>query len=309
MAAHSGFAAWPRILFCHWIDGAGNRVAAVSAVGVGRNSAFDRPHGPREATRHGSPGAFGLRMVATVLIVDARETDRTLPISSRTILLVEDEPEIRDVVEFALSREGWRVITANDVVSAEAAWKRESPDAIILDLVLPRVSGFELLRTVRRSSRTPVLILSSRDDDEDVVAGLELGADDYVKKPFNPRELVARVRAVMRRASPDADAGSTTIRRGPLRVEVERHEAWWDETAVRLTVSEFAILTALASSPERVHSREALLRAIHGFDPATNERTIDAHIKEIRRKFRRAASDADPVETVPMIGYRIRSFS
>lgn len=224
--------------------------------------------------------------------------------SACTVLVVDDEAQVRDVVTHALTRGGYSVATASTFQDAERISQSGSFDAVVLDLMLPGGHGLDFLKRLRSKSNVPVIILSSLDEESDIVAGLELGADDYLKKPFSPRELTARIRAVLRRR--EEPLKRETIQHGNLQVDPERHQAWWKEIEIRLTPSELTVLVQLVSEPTRVHTRESLLRAIHGFDPATSERVIDTHVKELRRKLRRVDKNAATIETVPGIGYRIQ---
>ncbi len=201
----------------------------------------------------------------------------------RTILVVEDEPQIAGLVRDYLEHAGFAVIAAGDGAAALALVRARRPDALVLDLGLPRVDGLDVIRAIRRDSRVPILILSARGDETDRVAGLELGADDYVVKPFSPRELVARVRAVLRRAEavPLADE---RIEAGDLELDLVRRRVTVAGRAVTLTPTEFELLATLAREPGRVWTRSQLLDAVHGFSLETYERAIDGHIRNLRRK-------------------------
>ena len=222
----------------------------------------------------------------------------------RTILVVEDEPQIVGLVRDYLEHAGFAVITAGDGAAALALVRARRPDALVLDLGLPRVDGLDVIRTIRRDSRVPILILSARGDETDRVSGLELGADDYVVKPFSPRELVARVRAVLRRAeaTPLADE---RISSGDLELDLVRRRVTVAGRAVSLTPTEFELLATLAREPGRVWTRAQLLDAVHGFSLETYERAIDGHIRNLRRKLE--PDDAAPryVRTVHGVGYAL----
>ncbi len=217
------------------------------------------------------------------------------------ILVVDDDPHIRSVLRFALERDGFTVAEAADGAAALAAVARERPDLVLLDVVMPEMDGTEVCRRLRRDSAVPVIFLSSRDEELDRILGLELGGDDYVTKPFSPREVVARVRAVLRRprAEPDAEA---TILRGRLALHPDRFEAFWDGAALVLTVTEFAILRALAAAPGRVLTRDALMDVAYPDRRVVSDRTIDSHVRHLRAKF--SAVGGDPIGTVHGLGYR-----
>jgi len=217
------------------------------------------------------------------------------------ILVADDEPHIRSVLVFALGRDGFATVEAADGAAALAAIEREKPDLVLLDIVMPEMDGTEVCRRLRRGSDLPVFFLTSRDEELDRVLGLELGGDDYVVKPFSPREVVARVKAVLRRPR-EAPAAGTLLRRGRLALHPDRFEAFWGDTPVVLTVTEFALLRALAAAPGRVFSREALMEVAYPDRRVVSDRTVDSHIRHLRQKF--AALGADPIGTVHGLGYR-----
>jgi len=218
------------------------------------------------------------------------------------ILIADDDPHIRDVLAYALAREGFAIAQAADGAAALAAVRSERPDLVILDIVMPEMDGTEVCRRLRKDSSLPVIFLSSRDDELDRVLGLELGGDDYVTKPFSPREVVARVKAVLRRpGGPVAETGGA-MRRGALTLDEERFEASWAGVRVPLTVTEFAILRALAASPGRVLTREALMGVAYPDRRVVSDRTMDSHVRHIRAKL--AAAGGDPIGTVHGLGYR-----
>lgn len=222
----------------------------------------------------------------------------------RTILVVEDEPQIAGIVRDYLEHAGFAVIAAGDGAAALALVRARRPDALVLDLGLPRVDGFDVIRAIRRDSRVPILILSARGDEADRVAGLELGADDYVVKPFSPRELVARVRAVLRRA----DAVPLTDERivaGDIALDLVRRRVTVAGRDVTLTPTEFELLATLAREPGRVWTRSQLLDAVHGFSFETYERAIDGHIRNLRRKLEPDETAPRYVRTVHGVGYAL----
>ncbi len=222
----------------------------------------------------------------------------------RTILVVEDEPQIAGIVRDYLEHAGFAVIAAGDGAAALAIVRARRPDALVLDLGLPRVDGLDVIRAIRRDSRVPILILSARGDETDRVAGLELGADDYVVKPFSPRELVARVRAVLRRAEavPLADE---RIVAGDIVLDLVRRRVTVADRAVTLTPTEFELLATLAREPGRVWTRSQLLDAVHGFSLETYERAIDGHVRNLRRKLEPDETAPRYVRTVHGVGYAL----
>jgi DNA-binding response OmpR family regulator len=222
----------------------------------------------------------------------------------RTILVVEDEPQIATLVRDYLEHAGFAVLTAGDGQGALALARARRPDALVLDLGLPRLDGLDVIRAIRRDSRVPILILSARSDEADRVVGLELGADDYVVKPFSPRELVARVRAVLRRAesTPLADE---RIAAGDLELDPVRRRVTVAGRPVTLTPTEFELLATLAREPGRVWTRSQLLDAVHGFSLETYERAIDGHIRNLRRKLEPDAASPSYVRTVHGVGYAL----
>jgi DNA-binding response OmpR family regulator len=219
----------------------------------------------------------------------------------KTILVVDDERNILDLVRLYLEQEGFAVLTAVDGEAALAIHSRQDPDLVILDLMLPKVDGLEVCREIRRRGGTPVVMLTARSDDIDTVVGLELGADDYVTKPFNPRALVARVKAILRRTSGDTRS-PRPIEAGPLRIDPRRREATIDGRRLTLRPREFDLLSALARDPGIVLTRDALLETVWGTDFPGETRTVDVHIAEVRKQL----GDRGPsIETVRGFGYRL----
>ena len=226
------------------------------------------------------------------------------------ILVVDDDGHIREVMRFTLQQAGHQVIEARD--GAEA-WRRFSEggiDLCVLDIVMPEADGLDVCRRIRAASRVPIIFVSSRDEELDRVLGLELGADDYLVKPFSPRELAARVKAVLRRLQPEplatvADGEKNEVRRrGPLEMDHGRHRCSWQGQEVILTVTEFALLATLMATSGRVYSRQELVDRAYGQGHVITERTVDSHIRRIRQKL--SALGADPIETVYGLGYRLR---
>jgi len=224
---------------------------------------------------------------------------------SRRILVVDDESRIREVVQYALEREGHTVSLAGDGKTAREVLARGDVDLVVLDVMLPDVDGLTLCREIRATARTPILFLSARSDEIDRVLGLELGGDDYLTKPFSPRELVARVKAVLRRVegpTADAPAPGKRIQHGAVSIDVERHEVRCGEHPIELTPTEFGMLAALLERPGVVLSRGQLMRRAYAYDNLVTERTIDTHVRRVRAKFREHG--VDPISTVHGIGYK-----
>jgi len=224
----------------------------------------------------------------------------------RTILIADDDPHIRQLLAFAFAKAGLDTLEADDgaAVLEMAAWHKV--DLIVLDINMPRMDGLETCRRLRADDDVPILFLSSRDDEIDRVLGIELGADDYVTKPFSPREVVARSMAILRRTSPKAPAiaAGGRLDRGRLSIDADGWTATWDGAAVPLTVTEFTILKTLATMPTRVFSRDAIIDRLHGPGFAVTDRTIDSHIRNLRNKFA-VAGGGDIVETRAGVGYRL----
>ncbi len=221
----------------------------------------------------------------------------------KKILVVDDEKKIVDIVKAYLERDGYKVIVAYDGRLALHMARSESPDLIVLDLMLPEVSGWDVCRTLRTESNVPIIMLTALGDDSDKIVGLELGADDYVVKPFNPKELVSRVRAVLRRAE-GAAAKAKKIEIADLSIDLERHEVRQGERLVELTLTEFELLRVLAEAPGRVYSRMQLLDKAQGSAYEGYERTIDSHIKNLRKKVETDPDHPRYVITVRGVGYK-----
>ncbi len=232
---------------------------------------------------------------------------------SKTILVVDDDAHIREVVRFALDKAGFRVVEAADGLAALEAFAAHRPDLVVLDILMPEMDGTEVCRALRRDSTVPIVFLSSKDDEIDRIVGLELGGDDYLTKPFSPRELVARVRAVLRRTAPPAGTGGAapsaevqavqSLTHGKLRMDLDRYRAFWDDAEVVLTATEFGILHTLLRFPGKVYSRNELMDGAYREQTVVSERTIDSHVRRVRRKF--STAGGDPIETVHGIGYRL----
>ena len=222
----------------------------------------------------------------------------------RHILLVEDEKAIRDAVAAYLERENYRVTPAGDGQEALDEFEKGSFDLVILDLMLPRVSGERVCRVIREDSDVPIIMLTAKGEVEDRIIGLELGADDYLVKPFSPRELVARVRALLRRAHTDSEPQRETLTFGDLVIDITGHKVFVRDEEIELTASEFKLLTTLSRYPGRVYSRMELVEKVLGYDFEGYERTIDSHIKNLRAKIGDDPRNPTWLYTVHGIGYR-----
>jgi two-component system OmpR family response regulator len=221
------------------------------------------------------------------------------------ILIADDDGHIREVVRYALEKAGYGVVEAADGVEALDVIRNGPVDLAVLDIIMPGEDGIQVCRQVASKGDVPVIFLTSRDEEVDRILGLELGADDYVTKPFSPRELVARVGAVLRRASRAKEGDDAILALGSLELDVERHRCRWDGSEVELTVTEFAVLRTLLAMPGKVYTRVELVDRAYGHDHHVTERTIDSHIRRIRKKLGDAGAD-DPIETVHGLGYRMR---
>ncbi|MCL8206655.1 MAG: response regulator transcription factor [Actinomycetia bacterium] len=219
------------------------------------------------------------------------------------VLVVDDEPAIQELVRFALEREGFEVSVAQDGWAALAEAERLKPDLVVLDLMLPGLNGFEVCRALRATSDVPVLMLTARKEESDRVQGLDLGADDYVTKPFSPRELAARVKAILRRVrGPERETAAET----GLVVDAERRRVLLDGQPVELTYTEFELLRVLAAHPGRVFTRDELLTRVWGADFYGDARTVDVHIRHLREKLHEDPMAPRFIETVRGVGYRFR---
>ena len=223
-----------------------------------------------------------------------------------TVLVVEDEIKIRDLLRSYLEREGFNVLTTASGAEAITMAERVAPDLIVLDLRLPDVPGEEVAREVRRTSQVPILMLTAKSAEDDRIRGLEVGADDYVTKPFSPRELVLRVHAILRRGRAETPGGGRrSFGGGELVIDEDRRQVVVRAESVELTPTEWGILTALASVPGRVYSRYELINRVRGYEFDGYERTIDSHVKNLRRKIERDAGAPEIVVTVLGAGYRL----
>ena len=227
-----------------------------------------------------------------------------------TIALVDDDKNILTSVSMALEAEGFNVRSYSDGAEALAGLTQRPADLAILDIKMPRMDGMEVLSKLRSQTRMPVIFLTSKDDEIDEVLGLRMGADDYITKPFSQRLLIERIRAVLRRAETGEDgakpAKEKTIVSGELVMDPERHLCTWKGAPVSLTVTEFLILQSLAARPGHVKSRDQLMDAAYGENVYVDDRTIDSHIKRLRKKFKEIDDDFDAIETLYGVGYRYR---
>lgn len=222
------------------------------------------------------------------------------------VLVVDDDPHIRQLLVFALEKAGLSATEAGDGEAALEAVARQAPDLVVLDINMPKLDGLEVCRRLRAKGDLPILLLSSRDDEIDRVLGIELGGDDYVVKPFSPREVVARVQAILRRARGPAAKTEAAggLSHGKLRLDPDSWIARWGDVEAALTVTEFGILRILLGAPTRVFSRDAIIDRLHGPGFAITDRTIDSHVRNLRGKFA-ALGAHDVVETRPGVGYRL----
>jgi len=226
----------------------------------------------------------------------------------RTVLIVDDDPHIRELLAFALAKAGVATREAEDGEAAIEAVRQDRPDLVVLDINMPRLDGLETCRRLRAEGDVPILFLSSRDEEIDRILGIELGGDDYVVKPFSPREVVARIAAILRRAAPGgapaARSDDDAVTHGRLTLDPTGWRAHWDDKEASLTVTEFGILRALAAAPSRVFTRDAIIDRLHGPGFAITDRTIDSHIRNLRGKFA-ALGAHDIIETKAGVGYRL----
>lgn len=225
------------------------------------------------------------------------------------ILVVDDDAHIREVVSFALQKAGYATVSADNGRQALEKFQRERPALIVLDILMPELDGTEVCREIRAqpmNRNTPIIFLSSKDDEVDRIVGLELGGDDYLSKPFSPRELVARVRAILRRATaePAKDANKhAPLNCGRLTLDEDRFKAFWDQQEVILTLTEFGVLRTLMERAGKICTRDHLMDASYELNKIVSDRTIDSHVRRVRSKF--AAIGAAPVETVHGVGYKL----
>ena len=223
------------------------------------------------------------------------------------ILVVDDEEHIIELVELYLGKEGYAVVSASDGAAALERFSLEKPDLLVLDIMLPGRDGLEVLREIRKSSQVPVIMLTARESEVDKVVGLELGADDYLTKPFSPRELVARVKAVLRRSRPVLQETEPVLRRAGLTVDSERRKVDVEGSGeVELTAKEFDLLFVLAANPGIVLTRDRLMEKVWGYEYVGDTRTVDVYIRHLREKLADDADNPRFIETVRGVGYRFK---
>lgn len=218
------------------------------------------------------------------------------------ILLADDDPSLREVARYALHQAGFEVIEASDGRMALDRATRDPVDLVILDVLMPELDGIEVCRAIRRTSQVPIVFLSSRGEEVDKVLGLEMGGDDYVAKPFSPRELVSRVRAVLRRTRPAPE--QTVLEAAGVRLDTEAFRAWAGAVEIQLTVTEFRLLEVLVRRPGRVFTRQELVSRAYEGPHHVSDRTLDSHIRRVRQKLREGG--LDPIETVHGLGFRLQ---
>lgn len=218
------------------------------------------------------------------------------------ILVVDDDPAIAEMLTIVLQGEGFRTVVVGDGVEAVKAAEKHNPDLILLDVMLPGMNGIDVCKAIRESSTVPIVMLTARTDTVDVVLGLESGADDYVHKPFKPKELVARVRARLRRTPEEAPA--ETIEVADLKIDVPGHQVIRDGQEIALTPIEFDLLVTLASRPRQVFSREELLEQVWGYRKSSDTRLVNVHIQRLRSKVEKDPDDPKIIQTVRGIGYK-----
>jgi DNA-binding response OmpR family regulator len=224
--------------------------------------------------------------------------------AGQKVLVVDDEDHILELARLYLSREGYQVETVSDGADALGRIAQSRPDLVVLDIMLPNVDGLSICRELRRQSQVPIIMLTARDEVTDKVVGLELGADDYLTKPFHPQELVARAKALVRRARLEPDQPKL-IRAGGLEVDLERHEVRWGESRLQLRPKEFDLLALLARHPGRVFQRSELLDLVWGYDFPGYTRTVDVHVQQLREKLSGAGVINPAIQTVWGVGYKL----
>ncbi len=221
------------------------------------------------------------------------------------VLIVEDEPDLADPLAYLLRREGFEVETADDGTAALAAFRQRGADIVLLDLMLPGIPGTEVCRQLRAESSVPIIMLTAKDSEVDIVVGLELGADDYVTKPYSARELLARMRAVLRRyAQPEADLDDRVLRAGRVTLDIDRHTVAVDGTEIPMPLKEFELLEVLMRNAGRVLTRGQLIDRVWGSDYFGDTKTLDVHIKRIRSRIERTPGEPEMLVTVRGLGYR-----
>ena len=225
---------------------------------------------------------------------------------SSTVLIVEDDPHTVEVVRLYLRHDEHIVLTASDGISGLRLFKEARPDLVVLDLMLPGLDGLEVCRQLRTESDVPIVMLTARVDEEDRIAGLELGADDYVTKPFSPRELAARIRAVLRRTTQDAsERGPSTLNYGEISLDTQQRAVSLAGKPLKLTPTEFRLLTLLVREPGKTFTRDQIIDRVFGYDFEGFDRTVDSHVYSLRRKLNALSKDRRYIHTVYGVGYRL----
>ena len=242
-------------------------------------------------------------------MIERNETRIINYMSQKNILIVDDDPHIREVISFALEKANMRVMQAHDGVQALQSFAKSPSDLIVLDINMPEMDGLECCREIRKSSDVPILFLSSRDDEIDRILGLEIGGDDYVTKPFSPRELVARINVILKRTRQKPSEHNTEntpleLEQGGVRLNQEQHAVWWKDSPLSLTATEFSILALFLAQPKRVFSRDVIMDAAYQNNVYVSDRTIDSHIRHVRQKFTEVGCDS-VIETQHGVGYRL----
>ena len=224
----------------------------------------------------------------------------------QTVLIADDEAQIREILRIYFEKEGFKVVEAADGAAAIIQVQASKPDIVVLDIMMPVLDGLEVCRQVRKISDIPIIMLTAKDEDDDRILGLEIGADDYITKPFSVKEIDARIQSVIRRTSGLSDAiqGDDRVKRGNIRIDRNKYEVFKNDKKVELTLSEFRILLKIFDQPNKVHTREELMQEISNDKEKADLRTIDVHIRNIRKKLE--ADSEDYIETVRGIGYRVK---
>jgi DNA-binding response OmpR family regulator len=221
------------------------------------------------------------------------------------ILVVDDEQSIVELIKFNLEREDWHVVTAYDGDEALDVFRREKPDLVLLDIMLPIKDGWQVCRELRETSSVPIIMLTAKGDEPDKIKGLEIGADDYVTKPFSPKELITRVRAALRRASQAAPPSQHVVTLQGLRIDIDRHQVTLDGEPLTLTPKEFDLLLLLVQNKGKVLTRDMLLETVWGYDYGGETRTVDVHIRRLRQKMNEDPSSPRYIHTVHGVGYKV----
>jgi two-component system response regulator VicR len=237
------------------------------------------------------------------------------PLNSRKVLVVDDEKPISDIIQFNLGKEGYKIIAAYDGEEALQKVKAEQPDLVLLDVMLPRLDGFQVLKKIRENSQIPVIMLTAKEEEVDKVLGLELGADDYITKPFGMRELIARVKANLRRVEPasgerglESVSGNQMLEAGELKIDFERYEVSKRTKVIELTLREFELLKFLATQDNQIFTREQLLKDVWGYEYFGDIRTVDVTVRRLREKIEDDSSDPKYILTKRGVGYYFKRF-